>query len=60
MKEEKNEKMEIYYERLLKLVNNLQHRTTNSFLITISRLGLCTTIFACSNNKHEGRNLVVA
>jgi hypothetical protein len=27
--------MEIYYERLLKLANGLQHKTTNSFLTTI-------------------------
>jgi hypothetical protein len=38
MKHEKNEKVEVYYERLLKLANNLQHETTNNFLITISNL----------------------
>jgi hypothetical protein len=40
MKQEKNEKVEVYYERLLKLANSLQHMTTNSFLtiIFISRL----------------------
>jgi len=32
--------VEIYYERLLKLANNLQHKTTNSFLITIFKSGL--------------------
>jgi len=30
MKHDKNERVEIYYERLLKLANSLQHRTTNS------------------------------
>jgi hypothetical protein len=35
MKEEKNEKMEIYYEKKLKLANSLQQRTTNSFLIIV-------------------------
>jgi hypothetical protein len=27
--------MEVYYDRLLKLANSLQHKTTNSFLTTI-------------------------
>jgi len=32
--------MEVYYERLLNLANNLQHKTTNSFLTIIFRFGL--------------------
>jgi hypothetical protein len=32
--------MEIYYKRLLKLTNNLQHKTTNNFLTIIFRSGL--------------------
>jgi hypothetical protein len=32
--------MEVYYERSLKLANNLQHKTTNSFLIIVFRFGL--------------------
>jgi hypothetical protein len=40
MKQEKNERMEVYYERLLKLANSFQHMTTNSFLITIFKFGL--------------------
>ncbi len=32
--------MEVYYERLLKLVNSLQHKTTYSFLITVFIYGL--------------------
>jgi hypothetical protein len=32
--------VEVYYERLLKLANSLQHKTTNSFLTTIFRFGL--------------------
>jgi len=35
MKQEKNEKVEVYYERLLKLANSLQHMTINSFLIIV-------------------------
>ncbi len=40
MKQEKNEKVEVYYERLLKLANNLQHKTTNNFLTIIFIFGL--------------------
>jgi hypothetical protein len=40
MKQEKNERVEVYYERLLKLVNNFQHKTIDSFLITIFKFGL--------------------
>jgi hypothetical protein len=36
----KNEKVEVYYERLLKLANNLQHETTDSFLIIAFIFGL--------------------
>jgi hypothetical protein len=35
MKQEKNERVEVYYEILLKLANSLQHMTTNSFLIIV-------------------------
>jgi hypothetical protein len=37
MKQEKNERMEVYYERLLKLANSFQHKTTNSFLTIVFR-----------------------
>jgi hypothetical protein len=37
MKQEKNERAEVYYERLLKLANSLKHKTTNSFLIIVFR-----------------------
>jgi hypothetical protein len=40
MKQEKNERVEVYYERLLKLANSLQHRTIDSFLTIIFRSGL--------------------
>jgi len=40
MKQEKNERIEVYYERLLKLVNSFQHITTNSFQIIIFIFGL--------------------
>jgi hypothetical protein len=37
MKHEKNESVEVYYERLLKLANNLQHKTTYSFKTIVFR-----------------------
>jgi hypothetical protein len=37
MKQETNERMEVYYERLLKLINSLQHKTTNNLLTIIFR-----------------------
>jgi hypothetical protein len=40
MKHEKNERVEVYYERLLKLANSLQHKATNSLLTIIFRFGL--------------------
>jgi hypothetical protein len=40
MKQEKSERVEFYYEKLLKLGNSLQHRTTNNFLTTIFKSGL--------------------
>jgi hypothetical protein len=40
MKWGKNERMEIYYEKLLKLTNSLQHKTTNDFLIIVLKYGL--------------------
>jgi hypothetical protein len=40
MKQEKNEKVEVYYEKLLKLANSLQHKTIDRFLTIIFRYGL--------------------
>jgi hypothetical protein len=40
MKQEKNERLEVYYERLLKLANSFQHKTTDNFLIIVFRFGL--------------------
>jgi hypothetical protein len=40
MKQEKNERVEVYYERLLKLANSFQHKTTNSFLTIVFKYGL--------------------
>jgi hypothetical protein len=40
MKWEKNEKVEVYYERLLKLANSLQHRTIDSFLTIVFKFQL--------------------
>jgi hypothetical protein len=40
MKQANNQKVEVYYEKLLKLANSLQHKTTNSFLTIIFRYGL--------------------
>ncbi len=39
--------MEVYYERLLKLANSLQHKIQEWI----------TTIFACNNNKYEEKTL---
>jgi hypothetical protein len=48
MKQKKNEKVEVYNDRLLKLANNLQHKTIDNFLTIVfrSRLQpyLCVTI----------------
>jgi hypothetical protein len=35
IKHEKNERVDFYYDRLLKLANNLQYMTTYNFLTTI-------------------------
>ncbi len=47
MKHDKNERVEVYYERLLKLANNLKHKTINSFIIIIFKIrlqpNLCVT-----------------
>ncbi len=40
MKQEKNERVEVYYERLLKLANRLPHKITNSFLTIVFKIGL--------------------
>jgi hypothetical protein len=40
MKHEKNERVEIYYERLLKLDNSLQHKMINNFLTIVFKFGL--------------------
>ncbi len=40
MKQEKNERVEVCYERLLKLANNLEHKTIDSFMTTLFRSGL--------------------
>jgi hypothetical protein len=37
MKQEKNERVEVYYEILLKLANSLQHKTINSFSTIVLR-----------------------
>jgi hypothetical protein len=37
MKQNKNERVEVYYERLLKLANSLRHMTINGFLTIIFR-----------------------
>jgi hypothetical protein len=37
---EKNERVEVYHERLLKLTNSLQHKTTYSFLTIVFKFRL--------------------
>jgi hypothetical protein len=48
MKHEKNERVEVYYDILLKLANYLQHKTINSFLTIVFKfrlqLYLCVAI----------------
>jgi hypothetical protein len=46
----KNERVDVYYEILLKLANSFQHMTTYGFLTIIF-------ISACCNNRHEDKNL---
>jgi hypothetical protein len=54
MKEEKNERVEVYYEILLKLVNSFKHRTKYNFLTVVFKTGLqpylCVTT---TNMKRE-------
>jgi hypothetical protein len=40
MKQKKNERVKVYYERLLKSANSLQHKTTNNLLTIVFRFGL--------------------
>jgi len=42
--------VEVYYERLLKLANSLQHGTTNSFLTTIFRSRLQPYLCVATTN----------
>jgi hypothetical protein len=54
MKHEKNERMEIYYERLLKLANSLQHKIIDNFLTIYFRFGLqpyMRVAIACMKKK---------
>jgi len=53
MKQKKNEKMEVYYERLLKLANSLQQKTTYSFLTTILKYGLQPYLHVTTCMKRE-------
>ncbi len=54
--------MEVYYERLLKLANNLQHKIINSFLTTIFRIGLqpymCVAIIGMKEKTLKQHNEV--
>jgi hypothetical protein len=40
MKHKNNERMEVYYDILLKLANSLHHNTIDNFLTTIFKFGL--------------------
>jgi hypothetical protein len=40
MKQEKNERVEVYYEGLLKLANSLLNIAIDSFLINVFKFGL--------------------
>jgi hypothetical protein len=53
MKHENNERVEIYYEILLKLANCLQHNTTNNFLAIVfrSRLQPYLRVITCMKRE---------
>jgi hypothetical protein len=53
MKQKKNEKMEVYYERLLKLANSLQQKTAYSFLTTVFRFRLQPYLHVTTCMKRE-------
>jgi hypothetical protein len=55
MKHEKNGRMEVYYEILLKLANSLQHKTIYNFLTIVFGYGLQPYLHV-ANNKYEERN----
>jgi len=57
MKQEKNERVEVYYERLLKLANNLQHRTIDSFLNIVFRSKLQSYLCVATTGMKK-KNLV--
>jgi hypothetical protein len=54
--------VEVYYERLLKLANNLQHKISNSFLTIIFRIGIqpymCVTIIGMREKTLKQHNEV--
>jgi hypothetical protein len=54
--------MEVCYERLLKLANNLQHKIINSFLTTVFRIGLqpytCVAIIGMKEKTLKQHNKV--
>jgi hypothetical protein len=56
-KQDHMEKMEVYYEHLMKLTNNLQIKTTNSFLSTMFKFDLKPylriTIIGCKRIKRN-------
>jgi hypothetical protein len=54
MKQENNERVEVYYERLLKLANSLQHKTTNNFLIAVFKSRLQS--YLCVTTSMEKKN----
>jgi hypothetical protein len=54
MKHEKNDRVEVYYERLLKLANSFQHKTLDSFLIIVFRSRLQPSLWvAIAGTKKE-------
>ncbi len=53
MKHENNERMEVYYERLLKLANNLQHKITHSFLTIVFKSGLQPYLRVTTTSKKK-------
>jgi hypothetical protein len=46
-------RMEVYYERLLKLANSLQHKTTYNFLTIIFKTGLLPYLHITTSMKRK-------
>jgi hypothetical protein len=48
MKQKMDERVEVYYERLLKLANSFQHKTTYNLLIIVFKFGIQPYIYVAT------------